>query len=94
MFRIRADLGKRDLVGTKGSFDFLSIHRLRAGPTLGSAEHDHRPNRPLGKTLGPRSILNAMDFLDDSVQGPRQELMYGGGFRSFNEIRPIAVAGE
>ena len=68
MFGIVAHIGQRNLVRAKRSFHGQSVDHLGTGPTLGRAQHDHRPPRAFRKSFGAGVLLNRVDLPIAAIQ--------------------------
>ncbi len=84
----------RHLMGAETALDPLAIHDFRPRPSLGRAQHNHRPAWTRGETSSARFVLDGLDIGDDRIERCRHELVHLGRFSSFDETRPIAVAAE
>ena len=94
MARVLVHLAHGHLMGTPVALRPLTVDLLRAGPPLGRAEHEHRPQRPLRGPVAARIGFDAPDLLDDRVQRASHELMHRLGLLPFDEIRRVAVPSE
>ncbi len=74
--------------------DWLAVHHLRSGPALGSAHHDHRPQRHPAGFATAIATLYVMDFVDDPVQRRSHQLVHFFRLMTFDEIGLVAVSGE
>ena len=87
-------LAHRHLVRAPETFGLLAVNFLWARPSLGRAQNDHRPKRPLGLAIANSSCLDALDLLDDHIERGRHELMHFFRLVSLDEMRGVAVAAE
>ena len=62
-------VGHRHLMRAPVTFRLLAIDFLRAGPALGAAENDHRPQGALGEAVAAGVGLNGLDLADDDGRG-------------------------
>ena len=73
----------------------LAVHELGPGPAFRSAEHDHRPPRPLhcpGRRT--RRTLDLVNFPYDLIKRAGEALMHHGRDVAFHEMRFIAVTAD
>ena len=90
-------LGKRNLVCSPGALNLLAVNHLRPGPAFGSAQHDHRPHRPVRLFtvfIGARRALNCRNVVEGVVKGGGQLLVHGGRLVSGDRDRPVSVAAQ
>ncbi len=92
VFGLGRELGHRHLVGVKRAFDLHTVNLVGAGPSLGRAQHDHRPARPLAKAVLPRIGLDRADLRDDAIERGRHLLVHRFGLVAFDPVRLPAVA--
>ena len=92
--RLRREFGQRDLVCPEGPLHGQSVHHLRAGPSLGCAQHDHRPAGPAGRPAGACRALDLGDLGDRPVECGGHLLMDGLRLGARHEQRLVAVALE
>ena len=84
----------RNLMCTEASFDLLSVHNLRSGPSLRSTQNDHRPYRSLRIIILSCILLDRFDLLDHDIHGLRHLTVHGHRIIAFYEIRFPATALE
>jgi hypothetical protein len=86
--RVLVDAGQRHLVGAPRALDRMAVDRLRPGPTLGRAQHDHRPAgaRRGDAAAAPRLLLDAPDFPDALLQRRRHLLVHVGRVAPLDEV--------
>ena len=84
----------RDLMRAEAVFHGLAVHDLRAGPALGRAQHDHRPQRTGGIAGLSRLLLNGKDLLDDHIHGLGHLPVHLHVIAAFHEVRLPAAAQE
>src|SRR5690606_21426968 len=72
MTGVLGELSQRHLVRTPGLFGLVAVHLVGTGPTLGRAEHDHRPGWSLRVSVGPGILLDRTDVREDPVERCRQ----------------------
>src|SRR5262249_21788321 len=68
VLRVAAEISQRHLVRPPGALGRLAVDRLRSGPTLGSAQHDHRPAWPGARAPTTCRSLDGLDLLDNGLQ--------------------------
>ena len=85
---------KRNLVRPPEVLDLLPVDLLRSRPSLRSAQHDHRPLRPLGAAVLARLALDRLDLRDDLVQGLSHRRMHLLRIRPLDVVRLVPVADE
>ena len=93
VFRL-VHVGHRHLMRAPVAFALQTVDLLRAGPTLGRAEHDHGPRRSLRDALRPRVELDLLDVGDDRIQRAGELLMHALRLVAYDEMRLVAVALE
>ena len=69
----------------------MAVHFLRAGPTLGRTQHDHRPARPLGTATVARLLLNRADLSDTVFERGGHFLVHSLRLVALDEIRLVSV---
>ena len=75
----RFEVCNRHLVRAPSAFNRLAIDKLRASPSLGRAQHDHRPAGPLDVPVDPsraRFALNLLNLRQSQIERARQTLVY------------------
>ena len=82
----------RHLMRAEAALDLLAVHHLGAGPALGGAQHDHRPDRTGGVAGLACVLLNGEDFLDDLVERLGHLAVHGHRIVALDEIRLPAAA--
>ena len=87
-------LAHRHLVRPPVILGPLAVDFLRAGPTLGCAHHDHRPQRPLLEPVFLGVGLDALNLLGDRVERVGHDLVHFFRFVPLDEIGRVAVAAE
>ena len=75
-------------------FDLKPVHDLRAGPALGGAEHDHRPEGAFRLAFFARVFLDLFDLVDALVERFRHFLVHIHGIVALDEIGLPAAAVE
>ena len=93
MLGIFMHLAHRHLMAPPVALSSLAVDLLGTGPTLGCAQDNHRPARPLSFPNTPfaRFGLNLFDLRDDSIECGRHQLVHFFRFIALDEIRRIAV---
>ena len=74
-----------------GSLRGQSIHHLRAGPALRSAQHDHRPARPLGASLDAGRVLQRRDLAGNRLEDTRHPLVHRPRIVAVHPVHGVAV---
>ena len=88
-------VGERHLVRAEGAFGRQAVDLFRAGPALGRAEDDHRPERALLEAVGARRRSGSIVNLgDDLVERGGHQLVHRLGIVALDEIGLVAVAAE
>src|SRR6202034_177064 len=80
------------LMRPEGSLNLEAIDDLRARPSLGRSEYNHRPARPRGVLGSPRSGLELPDILDGPFQHGGHEFMHRRRIVAFDEVRSPATS--
>ena len=97
MRRVLAQLVDRNLMRAPKALDLLAVDLLRAGPALRAAQHDHRPARPLARSLRPsaRMLLDRADAgRAPSSSASAMAWCISVGLVALDEQRLIAVAAK
>src|SRR5262245_14892718 len=87
-------LAHRHLVRAPEAFGLFAVDFFWARPSLGRAQYDHGPKRPLALTIAKRSCLNALDLLNNRIKRGRHELVHFFRLFALDEIGGVAVAAE
>ena len=82
------------LMGAEGALDGLAVHHLGAGPALGGAQHDHRPQDMAHLFPCAGAALDVVDFLDDGVQGVGHLRVHRHGIVTLHEVGLPGAAQE
>ncbi len=83
---------ERHLVRAPGALGGLAVHRGRAGPPLGRAQHDHRPEGARPRSTAARGRLEAGDVVERLVQRRRHGPVHQPGIGALDEEGAMAVA--
>src|SRR4030095_8882640 len=76
------------------AFHLVAVHLLGAGPSLGAAEHDHRPAGPGGLAARPRLLLDAPALTPPVFHGGSRLPVHERGIVALDEVWRPAVAAE
>src|SRR5919201_6539008 len=96
MLGITGDLGQRHLVGAPAALGQLAVDLLRPGPTLGGAQHDHRPAWPFDiLTLAIAcAALDRGDAVKDGVEVLSHDAVHDVRLVAFDYKWLVTVAFE
>jgi hypothetical protein len=94
MLGVFVHLAHRHLVGAPEAFGAPAVDLLRAGPTLGCAQHDHRPARTPREPARARVGFDAPDLLDNRVQRRGHQLVHCLRVVALDKVRCVSVAAE
>ncbi len=83
--------GERHLMGPPRALDRFAVDHLRAGPTLGGAEHDHRPAWTVDYAVDASPTLDLGDLVEHGIQRRGEPLMYGPRFVALHQVRVVSV---
>ncbi len=92
--RVAPNVGEGHLVRPPRAFDLVPLDFLRPRPSLGRAQHDHRPARTERIVGLAGALLVRTDLADGALQCRRHLLVHLGRVVAFDEIRRVAVADE
>src|SRR5208283_5076371 len=92
MFGVFSDRCEGHLVRTEGTFNWDSIHFLRAGPSLGCPQDDHGPDRLFLESALACLKLNGSNLGIAVVQSSRQQLMYGLRVVTFDKVGVVTTS--
>ena len=85
--RIGAWVGQRNLMGSEGALDALSVDLLGSSPALGALEHDHRPRRARAAALDARGLVNLPDAPEHRVERIGHEPVHGPRLLAGDKLR-------
>ncbi len=84
----------RHLVCQEVAFNTVSVNHLRTGPSLGSAENDHRPYRSCRISCLTGMLLDRFDGFDDRIHRLSHLAVHRHRVIAFDEIRLPSAAVE
>ena len=89
---VGADLRQRHLVRPPGALDLQPVDDRRAGPALGRAQHDHRPDRTPDLGPGAGAGLDRGDVVERVVHRRGQRAVHQHRVVAGHEDRAVPVA--
>jgi hypothetical protein len=89
---VGADLRQGHLVRPPGAFDLQSVDNRGAGPALGGAQHDHRPDRTPDLGTGAGTGLDRGDVVERVVHRRGQRAVHEHRVVAGHEDRAVPVA--
>ncbi len=76
VLRVLVHLAHRHLMRSPVTLGPAAVDFLRARPSLGRAQHDHRPERSLGEAVLARVLLDPAYLVEDAIEGGRHEFVH------------------
>ena len=94
MIRVLVHLAHRHLMRPPVALGAPAVDLFRTSPSLGRAQHDHRPAGAFAETILACIGLDAPDVADDRVERGGHQLVHGLWLIPLDEVRGVAITSE
>src|SRR5204863_10222624 len=94
MRRVLVHLTHRHLVRAPVALGPPAVDFFWAGPAFGSAQYNHRPERPLRETVHTRIGLDTLDFASDGVECGGHQFVHSFRLISLDKVGRVAITAE
>src|SRR4029453_5688635 len=92
--RLFVHLTHRHLVASPVVLGPFAVNLLRAGPSFGRTENDHRPERSFHGAGTAGVSLNSVNIFKDVFEGGSHQLVHLLRITSLDKVRRVAIAAE